>query len=130
MSIWLGLWLGSSDDLEEEGLKAEVLVVNVVEENILEETVIVVAVDELFDCEEDPYVEVKTVKETLVEDWVGAKNVALVVKLESGFEEFGVDLSFEKAEFTTTTVEKLELGLPVKYFVLIPADGDKVEFDL
>lgn len=104
--------------------------VNVVEENILEETVIVVAVDELFDCEEDPYVEVKTVKETLVEDWVGAKNVALVVKLESGFEELGVDLSFEKAEFTTTTVEKLELGLPVKYFVFIPADGDKVEFDL
>lgn len=99
-------------------------------EKVLEEAVAVVAVDDLFDCEEDPCVELKNVEKTLAENCVGAKNVALVVKLESGFEELDVDLSFERDEFTTPTVEKLELGLPVKYFVLIPTNGDKVEFDL
>lgn len=108
----------------------EVVVVNVVEEKVLEETVTVVAVDELLDCEEDLCVKVKTVEETFVEDCDGAKNVALDVKLGSGFEELDVDLTFEREEFVTTTVEKLELGLPVKYPVLIPTNGDKVEFDL
>lgn len=103
--------------------------VNIVGEKFLEETVTVVAVDDLFNCE-DPFVEVKNVEETLVENCGGAKNVVLVVKLEPGFEEIDVDLSFERDQFTTTTVEKLDLGLPLKYFVLIPTNGDKVEFDL
>lgn len=104
--------------------------VNVVKEKVLEEAVAVVAVDDLFDCEEDLCVELKNVEETLVENRGGAKNVALVVKLESGFEELDVDLSFERDESTSPTVEKLELRLPVKYFVLIAINGDKVEFDL
>lgn len=103
---------------------------NVVKEKVLEEAVADVAVDDLFDCEKDPCVELKNVEETLVENCGGAKNVALVVKLESGIEELDVDFSFERDEFTTPTVEKFELGLSVKYFVLIPTNEDKVEFDL
>ncbi len=56
--------------------------------------------------------------------------MALVVKLESGIEELDVDFSFERDEFTTPTVEKSEPGLSVKYFVLIPTNKNKVEFDL
>lgn len=96
----------------------------VVKEKVFEEAVAVVAVNDLFDCEEDPRVELKNVEEKLVEKCGGA------VKLESGFEELNVDLSSERDKFTAPTVEKLELGLPVKYFVLIPTNGDKLEFDL
>lgn len=73
--------------LEEGVLEVEVLVVSVVEAKVLEETVKVVAVDEEFDCEEDPYVKVRNMEETLVEECGGAKNVALIVELEPDFKE-------------------------------------------
>lgn len=116
--------------LEEEVLEVEVLVVSVVEVKVLEETVNVAAVDEEFDCEEDPCVKVRNMEETLVEEYGRAKNVALIVELEPGFKELDVGLPFETGALTTTTVEKLALDLPVRDVVFVSANEEKVEVNL